>query len=90
MMVAANAAAADGFAPALSVTAREIGSATSTRYKWFSYWGSYDRDSFTQQDVQIEAHNLSQVPGRIRIDFYFVGQPEHQAEPRKLFSRRTF
>jgi hypothetical protein len=40
--------------------------------------------------VELEAHNLSSLPAKIVVDFYFVGQPEHQAEPRKLFSRRTF
>jgi hypothetical protein len=74
----------------LSISAKNVGSATSTSYHWATSWGSYDRDYFTQQDVELEAHNLSSVPAKIVVDFYFVGQPEHQAEPRKLFSKRTF
>src|SRR2546430_3405199 len=74
----------------LSISAKNVGSATSTTYKWSTSWGSYDRDFFTQQDVELEAHNLSSLPAKIVVDFYFVGQPEHQGEPRKLFSRRTF
>ena len=74
----------------LSISAKNVGSASSTSYHWATSWGSYDRDYFTQQDVELEAHNLSRFPAKIVVDFYFVGQPEHQAEPRKLFSRRTF
>ena len=74
----------------LSISAKNIGSATSTSYHWSTSWGSYDRDFFTQQDVEFEAHNLSSLPAKIVVDFYFVGQPENQPEPRKLFSRRTF
>src|SRR6266480_5898896 len=74
----------------LSISAKNVGSATSTAYRCVTSWGSYDRDFFTQQDVELEAHNLSRLPAKIVVDFYFVGQPEHQAEPRKLFSRRTF
>ena len=77
-------------ASSLSISAKNVGSATSTSYHWATSWGSYDRDYFTQQDVELEAHNLSSFPAKIVVDFYFVGQPEHQAEPRKLFSRRTF
>ena len=74
----------------LSISAKNVGSATSTNYRWATSWGSYDRDYFTQQDIELEAHNLSSLPAKIVVDFYFVGQPEHQAEPRRLFSRRTF
>jgi len=74
----------------LSISAKNVGSATSTSYHWSTSWGSYDRDFFTQQDVELEAHNLSGFPAKIVVDFYFVGQPENQPEPRKLFSRRTF
>src|SRR3989440_1839098 len=77
-------------ASSLSISAKNVGSATSTSYHWATSWGSYDRDYFTQQDVELEAHNLSSLPAKIVVDFYFVGQPEHQAEPRKLFSKRTF
>jgi hypothetical protein len=63
----------------LSVSAKNVGSATSTSYHWATSWGSYDRDYFTQQDVELEAHNLSRFPAKIVVDFYFVGQPEHQA-----------
>src|SRR6266513_4882044 len=74
----------------LSISAKNVGSATSTSYHWSTSWGSYDRDFFTQQDVELEAHNLSSLPAKIVVDFYFVGQPENQPEPRKLFSKRTF
>jgi len=74
----------------LSISAKNVGSATSTSYHWGTSWGSYDRDFFTQQDIELEAHNLSSLPAKIVVDFYFVGQPEHQAELRKLFSKRTF
>jgi len=77
-------------ASSLSISAKNVGSATSTNYRWTTSWGSYDRDYFTQQDIELEAHNLSSLPAKIVVEFYFVGQPEHQAEPRKLFSRRTF
>src|SRR5204863_2803821 len=88
----ASAQQPNKLAPAgsLSISAKNVGSATSTSYHWAASWGSYDRDYFTQQDVELEAHNLSSLPAKIVVDFYFVGQPEHQAEPRKLFSRRTF
>src|SRR5438309_11846461 len=77
-------------ASSLSISAKNVGSATSTSYHWATSCGSDDRDFFTQQDVELEAHNLSSLPAKIVVDFYFVGQPEHQAEPRKLFSKRTF
>src|SRR5438128_428476 len=77
-------------ASSLSISAKEIGSSGATAYRWMTSWGSYDCDFFTQQDVQIEAHNLSRLPARILINFYFVGQPEHKSEPRKLFSERSF
>lgn len=77
-------------ARSLSISAHEIGSAGSTSYSWATSWGSYIRDFFTQQDVLIDAHNLSSLPAKIIVDFFFVGQPEHKNEPRKLFSRRTF
>ncbi|PYK57944.1 MAG: hypothetical protein DME43_13270 [Verrucomicrobia bacterium] len=88
----ASAQQPNKLAPAgsLSISAKNVGSATSTSYHWAASWGSYDQDYFTQQDVELEAHNLSSLPAKIVVDFYFVGQPEHQAEPRKLFSRRTF
>jgi len=74
----------------LSISAKNVGSATSTSYHWATSWGSYDRDYFTRQDVELEAHNLNSLPAKIVVDFYFVGQPDHEPEPRKLFSRRTF
>jgi hypothetical protein len=77
-------------AQSLSVSAKEIGSSGAIEYRWATDYGSYDRDFFTRQDVGIEAHNLSRLPAKIVIDFFFVGQPEHQDEPRKLFSKRTF
>jgi hypothetical protein len=77
-------------AQSLSISAKEVGSTGSTSYNWTTSWGSYDKDFFTQQDVKIEAHNLSRLPAKIVVDFYFVGQPEHEAGPRKLFSNRTF
>jgi hypothetical protein len=77
-------------ASSLSISAKNVGSTTSTSYHWATSWGSYDRDYFTQQDVELEVHNLSSLPAKIVVDFYFVSQPEHQPEPRKLFSRRTF
>jgi hypothetical protein len=88
----ASAQQPDKLAPgsSLSISAKNVGSASSSSYRWATSWGSYDRDYFTQQDVELEAHNLSHLPAKIIVDFYFVGQPEHQAEPRKLFSRRTF
>ena len=91
-LMIASAQQPNKLAPAssLSISAKNVGSATSTSYRWATSWGSYDRDYFTQQDVELEAHNLSSLPAKIVVDFYFVGQPDHQPQPRKLFSRRTF
>jgi hypothetical protein len=77
-------------AASLSISAKTVGSSASALYYWVTSWGSYDRDFFARQDVQIEAHNLSNLPAKITVDFYFIGRPEHHPEPRILFSRRTF
>jgi hypothetical protein len=91
-VVAAEAEQPRQLAPAgsLSISAKTVASAASALYYWVASWGSYDRDFFAQQDVEIEAHNLSRFPAKIAVDFYFVGRPEYKPEPRILFSRRSF
>jgi hypothetical protein len=75
----------------LSISAKNVGSATSTSYHWATSWGSYDRDYFTQQDVELEAHNLSSLPAKIVVDFYFVGQhtPKSAEKNRDRLSRMS-
>src|SRR5207237_2996757 len=86
------AAAPRQFAPASSigVSAKEIGSARNIVTRWQTSWGSFDRDYLATRDIEIEIHNLSQLPARIAIDFYFVGRPQRLPTPRKLFSRHSF
>lgn len=74
----------------ISISAKNAGSAATTDYHWATSWGSYDRDFFTRQDVEIEVHNLSRFPAKVIVDFYFVGQRDVAPAPRKLFSKRTF
>ena len=90
--IGAPAEQSNKLAPAssLSVSAKTVGSSASAVYYWVTSWGSYDRDFFARQDVEIEAHNLSNLPAKIAIDFYFVGRPDLKPEPRILFSQRTF
>ena len=52
--------------------------------------GAAMTEIFYSTGSELEAHNLSSLPAKIVVDFHFVGQPENQPEPRKLFSRRTF
>ena len=52
--------------------------------------GSFDRDYLATRDIEIEIHNLSQLPARIAIDFYFVGRPQRLPTPDKLFSKHSF
>ena len=86
------ASATKQFAPASSigVSAKEIGSARNIVTRWQTIWGSFDRDYLATRDVEIEIHNLSQLPARIAIDFYFVGRPQRLPTPHKLFSKHTF
>jgi hypothetical protein len=49
----------------LSISAKNVGSAASTSYNWATSWGSYDRDYFTRQDVELEAHNLSSLSANL-------------------------
>ena len=74
------AASPKQFAPASSigVSAKEIGSARNIVTRWQTSWGSFDRDYLATRDVEIEIHNLSQLPARIAIDFYFVGRPQRR------------
>jgi len=74
----------------ISISAKNVGSAASAVSYWATSWGSYDRDFFTRQDIEIEAHNLSPLPAKVIVDFYFVGQRDYAPAPRKLFSKRTF
>jgi hypothetical protein len=62
-------------ASSIGVSAREIGSARNIVTRWQTSWGSFDRDYRATRDIEIEIHNLSQLPARIAIDFYFVGRP---------------
>src|SRR5438067_10174464 len=75
-----SAASAKQFAPASSigVSAKEIGSARNIVTRWQTSWGSFDRDYLATRDIEIEIHNLSQLPARIAIDFYFVGRPQRR------------
>jgi hypothetical protein len=86
------ASATKQFAPAgsIGVSAKEIGSARNIVTRWQTIWGSFDRDYLATRDVEIEIHNLSQLPARIAIDFYFVGRPQRLPTPHKLFSKHTF
>ena len=86
------AGAAKQFAPASSigVSAKEIGSARNIVTHWQTSWGSFDRDYLATRDIEIEIHNLSQLPARIAIDFYFVGRPQRLPTPHKLFSKHSF
>jgi hypothetical protein len=86
------AAATRQFAPASSigVSAKEIGSARNIVTRWQTSWGSFDRDYLATRDIEIEIHNLSQLPARIAIDFYFVGRPQRLPTPHKLFSKHSF
>lgn len=86
------AASAKQFAPASSigVSAKEIGSARNIVTHWQTSWGSFDRDYLATRDVEIEIHNLSQLPARIAIDFYIVGRPQRLPTPHKLFSKHSF
>jgi hypothetical protein len=86
------AAAPRQFAPASSigVSAKEIGSARNIVTRWQTSWGSFDRDYLATRDIEIEIHNLSQLPARIAIDFYFVGRPQRLPTPHKLFSKHSF
>src|SRR5205814_9033899 len=47
-------------------------------------------DYLATRDIEIEIHNLSQLPARIAIDFYFVGRPQRLPTPDKLFSKHSF
>jgi hypothetical protein len=86
------AAATKQFAPASSigVSAKEIGSARNIVTHWQTSWGSFDRDYLATRDIEIEIHNLSQLPARIAIDFYFVGRPQRLPAPHKLFSKHSY
>jgi hypothetical protein len=86
------AASPKQFAPASSigVSAKEIGSARNIVTRWQTSWGSFDRDYLATRDIEIEIHNLSQLPARIAIDFYFVGRPQRLPTPHKLFSKHSF
>jgi hypothetical protein len=86
------AASPKQFAPASSigVSAKEIGSARNIVTRWQTSWGSFDRDYLATRDVEIEVHNLSQLPARIAIDFYIVGRPQRLPTPHKLFSKHSF
>lgn len=90
-VIGATTSESQQFAPAssLSVSAKNTAAANTVLYHWVTSWGSYERDFFTQQDVEIEAHNLNRLPAKIAVDFYFIGQLDFKPEPR-LFSRRTF
>ncbi len=86
------AAATKQFAPASSigVSAKEIGSARNIVTHWQTSWGSFDRAYLATRDIEIEIHNLSQLPARIAIDFYFVGRPQRLPTPHKLFSKHSY
>jgi hypothetical protein len=86
------AASPKQFAPASSigVSAKEIGSARNIVTRWQTSWGSFDRDYLATRDIEIEIHNLSQLPAKIAIDFYFVGRPQRLPTPHKLFSKHSF
>jgi hypothetical protein len=86
------AAATKQFAPASSigVSAKEIGSARNIVTRWQTSWGSFDRAYLATRDIEIEIHNLSQLPARIAIDFYFVGRPQRLPTPHKLFSKHSY
>jgi hypothetical protein len=86
------AAATKQFAPASSigVSAKEIGSARNIVTHWQTSWGSFDRDYLATRDIEIEIHNLSPLPARLAIDFYFVGRPQRLPTPHKLFSKHSF
>jgi len=86
------AAATKRFAPASSigVSAKEIGSARNILTHWQTSWGSFDRDYLATRDIEIEIHNLSPLPARLAIDFYFVGRPQRLPTPHKLFSKHSF
>jgi hypothetical protein len=86
------AAATRQFAPAnsIGVSAKEIGSARNIVTRWQTSWGSFDRDYLATRDIEIEIHNLSQLPARIAIDFYFIGRPQRLPTPHKLFSKHSF
>ncbi len=86
------ASATKQFAPASSigVSAREIGSARNIVTRWQTSWGSFDRDYLATRDIEIKIHNLSQLPARIAIDFYFVGRPQRLPTSHKLFSKHSF
>jgi hypothetical protein len=86
------ASATKQFAPASSigVSAKEIGSARNIVTRWQTSWGSFDRDYLATRDIEIEIHNLSQLPARIAIDFHFVGGPQRLPTPHKLFSKHSF
>ena len=80
------------FAPAsfIGISAKEIGSARNIITHWQTSWGSFDRDYLATRDIEIEIHNLSKLPARIAIDFYFVGRPQRLPTPHKLFSKHSF
>jgi hypothetical protein len=86
------AAATKQFAPASSIgiSAKEIGSARNIVTRWQTSWGSFDRAYLATRDIEIEIHNLSRLPARLAIDFYFVGRPQRLPTPHKLFSKRSF
>ena len=77
-------------ASSIGVSAKEIGSARNIVTHWQTSWGSFDRDYLATRDIEIEIHNLSQLPARIAIDFYFVGRPQRLPTPHKLFSKHSF
>jgi hypothetical protein len=72
-------------ASSIGVSAKEIGSARNIITRWQTSWGSFDPDYLATRDIEIEIHNLSQLPARIAIDFYFVGRPQRLPTPHKLF-----
>jgi hypothetical protein len=48
---------------------------TATDVHWRSVYGSYGKTQRQSKALLIEVRNMSKLPGRFRVEWYFIGKP---------------
>jgi len=78
------------FGHSLSLEAHETGTGDGTFTKWYTEWGSYDRDFTRQKRILITVRDFSRKVPAVRLHVYFIGHPMGRSEPLFVYGYTSF
>ena len=77
-------------AHSLIIEAHETGTGDGTVTKWYTEWGSYDRDFTRQKRLVIMVRDFSRKVSAVTIQVYFIGHPMGRSEPLFIYGHAAF